>query len=73
MSDKPKTVSVEALQDHTGFGKSHKVGDVYEVDEAHVESLRVQGKAKLAHEPEAAKPAKPSKPVTPMTTDDFKK
>ena len=42
----PKTVTVEALQDHTGFGETHKTGDRYEIDEAFVDTVVVQGKAK---------------------------
>lgn len=41
-----KTVTVEALQVHTAFGKAYKVGDVYEIDEAFADSIVVQGKAK---------------------------
>lgn len=69
--EKPNMVSVEALQDHTAFGKAYKAGDHYEIPEQFLESVVAQGKAKRVGE--APKPAaKPSQPVQPMTTDDFK-
>lgn len=44
-SDKPKTVKVEALEDHTYNNESYEVGDTYEIDEALVDSVTFQGKA----------------------------
>lgn len=58
MPDKPTMVKVRALQPHTGFGSNYKVGQVYEVDQAIVDSLVVQGKAELASASAPAKPAK---------------
>lgn len=43
--EKPKTVKVKALQEHTAFGKAYKVGDTYEIPETHLESIIAQGKA----------------------------
>jgi len=43
--DKPKKVTVEALKSHTHAGEAYEVGDTYDVDEAAVESLQVQGMA----------------------------
>lgn len=78
--DKPKTVTVEALEAHTAFGKSYDVGDTYDVDEQIVETLRIQGKAvrvdRVAHAKKQAKEAeetvKARTAVKPMTTDDIK-
>jgi len=70
MSDKPKTVTVKALQPHTSFGQAYSVGDEYEIDEAFVDSVEAQGKAVRVASP-AAKPAAKSHPVEPMTTEDF--
>jgi hypothetical protein len=46
MSDDVKTVTVEALQPHTAFGHAYDIGDRYEIDEAFVDTVVVQGKAK---------------------------
>jgi hypothetical protein len=62
--EKPTTVKVKALQEHTAFGKAYKVGDTYEIDEAFADSVVVQGKAVRVDAPAAA-PAKPSQPVKP--------
>jgi len=43
--DKPKKVTVEAIKFHTHDGEEYQVGDTYDVDEAAVESLQVQGMA----------------------------
>jgi hypothetical protein len=43
--EKPKTVTVEALQLHTYNGKEYQIGDTYEIDEALVDSVTAQGKA----------------------------
>jgi hypothetical protein len=47
----PKTVTVEALQAHTSFGKAYEIGDQYEIDEAFVDTVVVQGKAKRVEKP----------------------
>jgi hypothetical protein len=68
MSDK-KTVTVKALVDHTGFGKSHKAGDTYEIDADFLDSIVEQGKAASVDDvPEHAKAPKASHPVEPMET-----
>jgi hypothetical protein len=57
MSDehpKPKTVKVEAVQHHTSFGKSYEPGDTYEIDEAFLATVIIQGKAVLAGETKPA-------------------
>lgn len=68
--EKPKTVKVEALEDHTYNGKAYEIGDEYEIEEQFANSVVVQGKAKRV-DSEAAPKAKASSPVKPMTTDDF--
>jgi hypothetical protein len=65
MDEKPKTVTVEALQLHTYNGKSYDVGDTYDIDEQYADSVAAQGKAKRA-DTKAAAVAKESKPVSPM-------
>ena len=63
MADKPKTVTVEALEAHTAFGKSYDIGDTYDVSEDFVYTLETQGKAKR-YEPgqkSRTRPAKTSK------------
>jgi arginine/lysine/ornithine decarboxylase len=64
-AEKPKTVTVEALQWHTYNGKEYNVGDTYDIDEQLVDSVAFQGKAvavdRVARAKAAAKPAKPAK------------
>lgn len=42
--EKPKTVTIKALQEHTYHGKAYKVGATYEADEGDVTTIEVQGK-----------------------------
>lgn len=76
--EKPKKVTVEAIKAHTNAGESYDVGDTYEVDEAAVDSLAIQGMALRADRVEVAKQAAKdaekarkaaSHPVEPMTTE----
>jgi len=61
--EKPKTVTVKALQLHTYDGKTYDVGDTYEIDEQYAETVVVQGKAERVDAPEpGAGKAKPKKP-----------
>jgi hypothetical protein len=55
--EKPKTVTVEALQWHTYDGKEYAVGDTYEIDEALADSVAAQGKAIRTDRAEVAKKA----------------
>lgn len=57
-----KTVTVEALQEHTAFGHAYKVGDVYEIDAEFLTSVIVQGKCKLASAPPPKAAPEPEKP-----------
>ena len=45
-----ETVTVEALQAHTCLGESYEVGDVYEIPVELVDTIVVQGKAKVVTE-----------------------
>lgn len=61
--EKPKTVTITALQLHTVGAKTYKPGDTYEVDEAYATSIEIQGKgvradAKKADPPAPAKKSK---------------
>ena len=68
---KPKTVTVEALEDHTYNGNSYVVGDTYDIDEQLVDSVTFQGKAvrtdRVAHakslRADASGKLKPAKPA----------
>lgn len=68
---KLKTVTVEALEDHTYNGESYAVGDTYDIDEQLVDSVTFQGKAvrvdRVAHakslRPDASGKLKPAKPA----------
>ena len=44
-ADKPKTITVEALQAHSYNGKDYQVGDTYDIDEQLADSVAIQGKA----------------------------
>jgi hypothetical protein len=79
--EKPKTVTMEALQWHTYNGKAYSIGDTYELEESLVDSVTFQGRAARADRDEVAKQQakdaerarkEASKPVEPMTTDSFK-
>ena len=56
-TEKPQTVTVEALTWHTYNGKAYDVGDTYEIDDLYADSVVAQGKAIRA---DASKP-KPAK------------
>ena len=45
-------MTVEALQAHTCQGESYEVGDVYEIPAELVDTIVVQGKAKVVTEDE---------------------
>lgn len=70
--EKPKTVTVEALQWHTYNGKEYAVGAKYEIDEALADSVAAQGKAvrvdRVAVAKAQDKAAAKSTKVEPMTT-----
>lgn len=71
--EKPKTVTVEALQDHSYAGQDYVVGDTYDIDEQLVDSVTFQGKAVRVDRAEVAKKArtaaaKRSTAVEPMST-----
>ncbi len=70
MSEKPKTVTVEATEYHSHDGKFYDVGDTYELEEGLVENIVGQRKARVVDEPKPAA-AKKSQPVEPMTTESF--
>lgn len=54
-------VTVETLKYHTTAGAAYDVGDTYDVDEAAVENLAVQGMAIRTDRVAHAKALKPSK------------
>jgi hypothetical protein len=43
--EKPKTVTVEAIQPHSYQGKDYEVGDTYDIEEQYADSVASQGKA----------------------------
>lgn len=79
--EKPTQVTVEALKAHTNAGESYDVGDTYDVDEAAVDNLALQGMAarvdrvavakeqrRTAEKAEAARRSGKKTAVEPMTT-----
>lgn len=56
--EKPNTVRVTALQDHTYNGTAYRAGETYDIDEQYAESVTVQGKAVRATETAPAPKAK---------------
>jgi hypothetical protein len=43
-AEKPKTVTMKAVQAHSYHGQDYEVGDTYEADEGDVATIQVQGK-----------------------------
>ena len=53
-----KTVTVEAIADHTYDGEAKAAGTQYEAEEAHVDFLTRAGYARVVEDEPVAKPAK---------------
>ena len=56
-TEKPKTVTMEALEYHTYNGGEYNVGDTYELAEDLVDSVTLQGKAVRTDRVERAREA----------------
>jgi hypothetical protein len=57
-AEKPKTVTMKAVQAHSYHGQDYEVGDTYEADEGDVATIQVQGKGYPADPKPPAKETK---------------